>query len=198
MRSSVEAKAMVGNVEPSGRAYTVEEFERLPEDDRYRFELVRGRLVREPAPVEEHGWLEVRLGRFLDEFVEAHGLGLVVGNVGYVLEEAPAATVRAPDLSFIARARLEGGYPVRRFRRLAPDLAVEIVSPSNRVSELEAKARELLAAGVRLVWIVDPLRRTVTICEADAGRRVLHEEAELDGGEVLPGFRLPLARLFAV
>jgi len=99
----------------SGRTYTIEEYERLPEDDRYRDELVRGRLVREPQPGEEHGWLEIRLGHFLYEFVEARQLGVVLGAAGYILEETPAPTIRGPDLSFLARERVEGGYPARRF-----------------------------------------------------------------------------------
>jgi Uma2 family endonuclease len=189
---------VVGRTQPSDRAYSIEEFERLPEDDCYRYELVRGRLVREPAPVEAHGRLEIRLGRLLDEFVEGRRLGLVVGAVGYVLAEAPAATIRVPDLSFIAQDRLEGGYPAWRFRRIAPDLAVEIVSRSNGASAMEEKAREYLASGVRLVWLVDPARRTATVWRHGAEPRVLSAGEVLDGGDVLPGFRLPLARLFAV
>jgi Uma2 family endonuclease len=176
---------------------TIEEFEQLPDDDRYRTDLVRGQLVREPQPGEEHGLLEVRLSHRLYEFVEAQGLGIVLGPVGYRLEEEPP-TVRAPDLSFLSHARLEGGYPVRRFRRIAPDLAVEIVSPSNRTRDLVEKAHQFLDAGSRLVWVVNPLRRTVTVHRSRSDVAVLRVEDTLEGEDVLPGLRLPVAWLFRV
>jgi Uma2 family endonuclease len=149
---------MPRSVDPD-RLLTIEEYERLPEDDRYRVELVRGRLVREPQPAEEHGWLEVKLSHLLYEFVEANQLGIVLGPAGYRLEEDPP-TVRGPDLSFLSHARIEGGYPVRKFRRIAPDLAVEIVSPSNRARDLIDKAHQFLDAGARLVWVVNPIRKS--------------------------------------
>jgi Uma2 family endonuclease len=195
--SNAEENAVAGSADSSDQTWSVEAFEQLAEDDRYRFELVRGRLVREPAPVEEHGRLQIRLGRLLDEFVEAHELGLVVGAVGYVLSETPAATIRVPDLSFIAGHRLQGGYPARRFRRMAPDLAVEIVSPSNRASAIREKSREYLIAGARLVWIVDPARLTVSVWLPRTEVQVLGTDEVLDGGDVLPGFRLAVGRLFA-
>lgn len=176
---------------------TIEEYKQLPEDDRYRTELVRGRLAREPQPGEEHGWLEVRLSHHLYGFVEANGLGIVLGPVGYRLEEDPP-TVRAPDLSFLSHARIEGGYPVRRFRRIAPDLAVEIVSPSNRAGDLVEKAHHFLDAGSRLVWVVNPLGRTLTVHRSRSDVAVLGVEDTLEGEDVLPGFRLPVARLFSV
>jgi Uma2 family endonuclease len=185
---------MVRKLADGERPLTLEEYERLPHDDGYRHEVVRGLLVREPIPAGEHGWLEVKLGHHLYEFVHAQGLGLVFGTTGYILAEDPL-TLRGPDLSFVAKSRLGGGYPSRRFRASAPDLAVEIVSPSNRESELEEKARQFLDAGTRLVWIVDPIRRVVTV-HTPAAKVCLDDGAELEGGDVLPGFRLPLARLF--
>jgi Uma2 family endonuclease len=186
---------VVGPAEAPERLLTLEEFEQLPSDG-YRYELVRGRLVREPQPTEEHGWLQVRLGAWLSEFVERHRLGLVMGPAGYVLEEEPP-TVRGPDLSFVAAARLTGGYPARKFRHAAPDLAVEIVSPSNRASELNEKVVQYLDAGSRMVWVVDPVAATVMCYRSASDVRLLRLGEELDGGEVLPGFRLPLSRLFA-
>ena len=179
------------------RLLTFEEYEELPEDDRYRIELVRGRLVREPQPAEEHARLEVKLIRYLDEFVEAHRLGIVLGTAGYRLEEDPP-TVRGPDLSFLSYARIEGGYPVRKFRRIAPDLAIEVVSPSNRSRDLLDKAHQFLDAGSRLVWVVNPIRRSVTVYRSRTDVTVLRIQDTLDGADVLPGFSLPLSRLFAV
>jgi Uma2 family endonuclease len=192
---------MQRSVDPDDRLLTIEEYERMPEDDRYyRIELVRGRLVREPPPAEEHGWLQVRLSRFLQEFVEAHRLGIVLGPVGYRLEKDPP-TVREPDLSFLSHARIEGGYPgypVRKFRRIAPDLVVEIVSPSDRSRDRIDRVHQFLDAGARLVWVVNPIRRTVRVYRSRTDVMVLRLEDTLDGGDVLPGFRLPLARLFAI
>src|SRR5688572_6455978 len=179
------------------RLLTIEEYEELPEDDRFRFELVRGRLVREPQPAEEHGWLEVKLSHLLYEFVEPNKLGIVLGPAGYRLEDDPP-TVRGPDLSFLSHARLEGGYPARKFRRIAPDLAVEIVSPSNRSRDLLDKAHQFLDAGSRLVWVVNPIRQTVTVYRSRTDVTVLRIQDTLDGADVLPGFTLPLSRLFAV
>jgi Uma2 family endonuclease len=174
---------------------TLEAYERLPTADGYRDEVVRGRLVREPLPAGEHGWLEIKLGHFLYEFVEPRGLGRVFGSSGYILQRNPL-TLLGPDLSFVARDRLDAGYPSRHFREMAPDLAIEIASPSNRAAQLEEKARQFLAAGTRLVWIVDPARRAVTV-HTGGSTTALGIGDALEGGEVLPGFRLPLESLFA-
>jgi Uma2 family endonuclease len=174
---------------------TLESYERLPHDDSFRDEVVRGRLVREPVPAGEHGWLEVRLGHHLYMHVERHGLGVVLGCTGYILASEPL-TLRAPDLSFVAHARVHNGYPMRTYSRVAPDLAVEIVSPSNRRRELEEKVRQFLEAGTRAVWVVDPIRRCVTVHGPGSSVRLEHGEV-LDGGDVVPGFSLPVDELFA-
>ena len=106
--------------------------------------------------------------------------------------------MRGPDLSFLSRARIEGGYPVRKFRRIAPDLAIEIVSSSNRRRDLIDKVNQFLDAGSRLVWVVNPIRKTVTVYRSRTDVTVLRLEDTLDGGDVLPGFTLPVSRLFAV
>ncbi len=176
------------------RRMTIEEFERMPDLDEYRHELVRGWLVREPPPVELHGSLQLRLGHHLLDFVERNRLGLVVTESGYVLSEQQQ-TVRGPDVAFVAAARLEGG-PLEHFRRGAPDLAVEILSPSNRRREVAEKVTEYLAAGARAVWVVDPRKRSVAVHRTGVDTRIYRAGETLDGGEVLPGFRLPLSKLF--
>jgi len=173
---------------------TLEEFERLPEDDRCNDELVRGRLVREPPPTSQHGHFQLRVGRLLAEFVERHGLGLTFVETGYILSDDPA-TVRAPDVSFVARDRA-ADYPSDRLGRTPPDLAVEIVSPSSRAAELQERVLDYFDAGIRLVWVIDPSSRTVTVYRTHSDIRLLRGDDELDGGDVLPGFRLPLGELF--
>jgi Uma2 family endonuclease len=174
---------------------TIEEYAALPDDDFWRDELVRGVRVREPRPGGEHARLQARLARHLDAFAEARDLGTVLADAGFVLAEDPA-TVRGPDVAFVARARLPGGVGTG-YLRVAPDLAVEILSPSNRTSAVQAKVNEYLAAGVRLVWVVDPRTRTITSWRTAAGCRVLGVGDELDGEDVLPGFRLPLTALWS-
>lgn len=178
------------------RDLSVGEFERLPEEDAYRVELVRGRLVREPRPGARHGWLMARLGARLQRHVEENHLGLVCMDVGFVLSTDPPS-VRGPDIAFLAGDRLPPGELTTGFPRTAPDLAVEIISPSNSASELQRKVLEFLDAGSRLVWVVDPQARIVTAYRSRDEIRVLGESEELEGGDVLPGFRLPLEALFA-
>jgi Uma2 family endonuclease len=177
------------------RRLTLKEFENLPGDGYWRHELVRGMLVREPPPNDEHGWLSVRLGRFLDEFVESRGTGIVVSETGFVLWSDPP-TVRGPDLSFVVKERVPG-FPARAYIHGAPDLAVEILSPANRAAQIREKVRDYMESGARLVWVVDPYSRSVTVHRPGAETRALHAGDELDGADVLPGFRLHLARLFS-
>ncbi len=177
------------------RRMTIEEFERMSDEDEYHHELVRGWLVREPPPKELHGSVQARVAHHLLDFVERNRLGLVVTESGYALSEQQQ-TVRGPDVAFVAAARLEGGPLEEHFRRGAPDLAVEILSPSNRRAEVAEKVTEYLAAGARAVWVVDPRKRSVTVHRAGADPRVYAADEDLDGGDVLPGFRLPLSKLF--
>jgi Uma2 family endonuclease len=184
------------SLQASGSPITVAQYLAMPDDDR-KVELVRGRLVREPPPAPLHGRFQVRVGRLLDEFVEAHDLGVVMSEVGFLLARRPD-TVRIPDLCFVSRARIpEDGY-TRALWEMAPDLAVEIVSPGNRLSEMQEKVLDYLDAGAREVWVVDPGRGTIVVHRPGGEARLLRDADELGGGDVLPGFRLSLPRLFAL
>lgn len=175
---------------------TVDEFERLP-DDESRSELVRGRVVREPPEGMNHGRLANRIAFHVTLFVAEHGLGEVFSaETGFVLFEDPP-TVRAPDVAFVSEACLPSPQDSVRFGRRAPDLAVEIVSPSNTAAEILDKAADYLDAGTRLVWVVEPGRRCVTVYRSRHEIRLLREEDDLDGYDVLPGFTLPVAEIFA-
>jgi Uma2 family endonuclease len=177
------------------QAFTLQEYEQLPSQDGFRDELVRGRLVRAPQPGEAHAAVQARLCVILVDHVDRYDLGVVLGPAGFVLQQEPP-TVRGPDLSFLTRAGMGPGWPQRRFRHGAPDLAVEIVSPGNRTSELTAKVIDYFRAGCRQVWVVDPATRTVAIWRSAADVRVLHGGDELEGGDLLPGLRVPLVRVF--
>jgi len=174
---------------------TMEEFEKLPEEDAYKLELVRGRLVREPRPGAPHGRIMARLIARMEPYAEEHGLGCTYADVGFVIGEDPP-TVRGPDIAFLPLETVHREGMPKSFWRVAPDLAVEIVSPSNTAADIQEKVLEYLGVGARLVWVVDPKTRSVTVFHSSMEIRLLKEGDDLEGGEVLPGFRLALAELF--
>lgn len=173
---------------------TAEELERMGHQD-FGYELVRGELVPVSPPGPEQGRLATHLASELFVFVRAHGLGTVYVETGYILFRRPD-TVRGPDISFLSRERSAAVRGRRGFVPFAPDLAVEIRSPDNTLAELTAKAQEYLEAGTRLVWLVDPPSQTVQVHQPGRAVHVPPRGGVLDGGEVLPGFTLPLAELF--
>jgi Uma2 family endonuclease len=166
------------------------------EDDGYRTELVRGQLVREPVPGALHARVQIRLGSLLYEYTERTGAGTVLGVMGFVVEEDPA-TVRGPDLALVRPERLPASGYASTFWRLGPDLAVEILSPSNRRRKIQQKLREYFASGTRLAWVVDPGKRIIEVHQPSAEPRLLGMADTLDGGDVQPSFRLPVARISA-
>jgi Uma2 family endonuclease len=131
----------------------------------------------------------------LGDFVEAHALGEVFGDTGYVLARNPD-TIRGPDLSFVARDRLSNFDDARYFSG-APDLAVEIMSPSNRAGAMHAKVADYLAGGARMVWVVDSERKSVTTYRQLLAPRRLESNESLDGEDVLPGLTIALETFFA-
>lgn len=177
------------------RLVTAEELERMGEQD-FGFELVRGQLVPVTPPGGEHGLLTVFLTGELQQFARARGLGRVYSESGYVLTRNPD-TVRGPDVSFVCIARPAGIKGPLGFITGAPDLAIEIRSPDNTLAALAEKASDYLEAGGRLVWVVDPPSRTVRVYRPGQPVQVLSGKATLDGEDALPGFKLPLTRLFA-
>ena len=167
-----------------------------------RTELVRGRLVvREPAGY-RHGAIAIRVALRIGDFLErdqtergaTHPLGdLLAAETGFTLQRGPD-TVRAPDVAFVAWARRPASTIC--FAALAPDLAVDVLSPGDRPGEVLAKVADWLTAGTTLVWIIDPERRLARVYRADGSESILHEHMALDGESTLPGFVLPLDTLF--
>jgi Uma2 family endonuclease len=175
---------------------TADELLRLPDDD-LRHELIRGVLTTMTPPGWQHGKLTSRIDRSLGTFVEQHGLGEVAtGEPGFRLAENPD-TVRAPDVAFIQRDRLPTAAAEPGFFRGAPDLAVEVISPSDLYTEVDEKVAEWLEHGTRLVLVVNPRRRTVAVHRPDRLVRILGTDDTLDGEEVVPGWTLPVRDLFA-
>ena len=175
---------------------TAEELFDLP-DDGGRFELIGGELAHMTPTGGEHGALAVRIGRLLDEHVEAHDLGVCCGaETGFILQRDPD-TVRAPDAAVVLKSRIpDTGIPAG-YWPFAPDVAVEVVSPSDRLAEVHVKIAEYFAAGTRLVWLVEPETRMVHVYRSLKVVEVVGTEQELEGGDVLPGFRCEVRRLFA-
>jgi len=190
----------------TGRGLRAEEFAALPEVDA-REELVRGDVVREPLPAFGHGVVAARIGTILDTWVRrrrsapsagqtgAGSPGWVVDHCGFVLARDPD-TVRGPDVAYVSGERLATGVTDGPYFEGAPDLAVEILSSSNRPREIAEKIREYLGAGACRVWVVDPERKTVTAHGPERPPRALGSDDVLDGEDVLPGFSVPVAELF--
>jgi cell division protease FtsH len=178
-----------------GEPMTAEQLYTLPDTTADRLELVRGSLVREPPATPEHGGLAVRLGARLHAFVDRTALGFMTSDVGFVLATDPD-TVRAPDLAFVARERIPTPDATGAYWALAPDLAVEILSSSNTASEVQEKILDYLDAGSRMVWVLDPRRRTVTVYRSRHDIRILGGGEELTGDDVLPGFAVGVDEVF--
>lgn len=164
-------------------------------DDGFRHELSAGFLIAEPRPFPLHAQVQARLISLLDVFVRDRGLGRVLSDGGFLLASNPD-TVRGPDVAFVALARWRMVTDKSRFLRGAPDLAIEVLSPSNRPAETQAKVADYLAAGARLVWIVDPKHRSVTVHEARVAPRRLEATDVVDGGDVLPGLAIEVETIF--
>jgi Uma2 family endonuclease len=174
---------------------TADELFMMP-DDGFRSELVRGELRRMPPAGSEHGAVAINIALVVAQFVKAHGLGVVFGaETGFKIASEPD-TVRALDLAFVRHERVpEGGVP-RGFWPGAPDLAVEVVSPSDTYMEVEEKVHDWLTAGTCMVLVLNPRTRTVTVYTSHTDVVRLIGSDTLDGGEVLPGFTCRIAELF--
>lgn len=174
---------------------TASELFEMP-DDGFRYELVRGELRKMSPAGTEHGAIVFNLSGLLAQHIKAHKLGQGFGaETGFKIASDPD-TVRAPDAAFVRRERIpEGGIP-KKFWPGAPDLAVEVVSPGDTYNEVEDKVEDWLAAGARAVWVVNPKQRCVVIYRSMTDVTRLSEADELDGGEVLPGFRCKVSEVF--
>jgi len=159
-------------------------------------ELIRGQLVVREPPGTRHGAIAATLAYHLNDFVRRRELGTVFAqDTGFKIASDPD-TVRAPDVAFVARARVER-IPPRGYAELAPDLLAEILSPDDRPAEVLAKVADWLAAGTKLVWVVDPARSEARVYRQDGSLAVVHAHESLDGEDVLPDFSCPLVQVFS-
>lgn len=178
------------------RYMTLDEFDDFPWGDE-KAELVRGEVRLSPMAGLAHGRIVRNIFRALDVHVLARDVGEVFGDgIGYALPELPH-TNRGPDVSFVRAGKLPEEAPIKGSPRAAPDLAVEVLSPSETWDETEEKVTDLFAAGTVVIWIVSPRLRRVTVRTADGGPRVLGDADVLDGAPVLPEFVMRVADVFA-
>jgi Uma2 family endonuclease len=161
-----------------------------------RCELVRGELIMMSPAGSRHGAIAARVGAVLSDFIRPRGLGAVLGaETGFRIAQDPDS-VRAPDAAFIRAARISGELPEEFFPG-APDLAVEVLSPGDRASEVIAKVEDWLDSGCQAVWVVDPKTRTIAVHRRTREALMLRPTDTLTGGELLPGFSIPVAEIFA-
>lgn len=180
---------------PSPGTATEDDVIRVEQEENRLCELVEGVLVEKAMGLRE-SLLAVALAHHLREFVTPRNLGLVAGAGGML--RLFAGLVRIPDVAFISWTRVPGGrVPDAPIPRLAPDLAVEVLSRSNTPAEMQRKREEYFEAGVTLVWLVDPEERVVTVFTVVDEGVVYSARERLNGGSVLPGFSLALHHLFA-
>jgi Uma2 family endonuclease len=172
---------------------TADDLLAMPADARY--ELIRGELVEMPPPPgSPHGKLTDRLASRASVFARDNDLGEGFSECGFLIERGPD-TMLAPDWAFVAKHRLppketKGYFP------LAPDVVLETRSPSDSPREVALKAAQWIAAGVRMAWVLDGDALTLTIHRPNQPPRVLHAKDTLTGEDVLPGFELPLMKVF--
>lgn len=158
-------------------------------------EVVSGVFVEMSAPGGIHGYVTLRVGRVVGDYADARGLGATfAAETAFRLRRHPDTT-RCPDCAFVVASRVASALQPGVVEG-APDLAVEVLSPSNTYTEMSRKTAEYLGAGGRQVWIVDPDARAVATHTAGGLPRFLEGGDTLDGGDLLPGFAVPLARLF--
>lgn len=180
------------------RLMTAEELWDMPDIPGKQLELVRGELIEVPTPGAIHNVIVDLIHYLLRGFVTERRLGIVFGdNMGYVLHRGPD-TVRIPDVSFVAWEHVpETGIPEGSWL-IPPDLAVEVVSPTDHANDVYDKAREYVESGVRIVWVLWPKRRAVSVHTRDEKTAELGPDDTLDGGEVLPGFGVRVGELFEI
>jgi Uma2 family endonuclease len=180
---------------PSPGSATVQDVLDVKQREGVLCELVEGVLLEKTVGFTEAG-LVIFLGELLNSFVRIRNLGIVTGPDGTV--ELMPGLVRIPDVAFTCWDRLPGRrYPSALVPRLAPNLAVEVLSRSNTPGEMAAKRQDYFTAGVELIWEIDPDTRTVTVYTSVTQLTTLAATDTLSGGSVLPGFTLPLQHLFA-
>jgi Uma2 family endonuclease len=177
---------------PAKKVWTDEEIMSLP-DSGYSYELVNGELAMSPKNNPRHGRTCIKISTRMETFAEKHNLGWVFdSNTGFWMVNR---NLRAPDVSFITTARLPQEHE-QGFFEGAPDLIVEVLSPTNRRGEMDERLRDFFESGTKLAWIINTDQQFAEVCHSLTDRKIVGSGGVLDGEDLLPGFKLPLAELF--
>jgi Uma2 family endonuclease len=173
-------------------AMTVEEFSRLPADG-VRHELNAGELITLPSPKSLHSLTALAVLEALHPYLRQHPFGRAIPEAGYILFREPL-TIRQPDVSVLSNARIEA-TPEDSYFEGAPELAVEIVSPSDAADDLQIKVQQYLDTGSKQVWVLYPKTKDVHVFEANQAM-VLTGDQLLEGRDLLPGFAVKVSQFF--
>jgi Uma2 family endonuclease len=175
------------------KKYSIAEFETLPDDGKL-YELINGELVEKMAAGEEHGNISSLLNIYMGGYVLQNKLGRTYpSDTGFILDPQ-TDLVRIPDLAFVSAERV---VKPKKFIPLAPDLAVEVVSPTDSFSDVEEKVELYKEKGVGLIWVIDPEKQRIYIYRSGSNQRdMLTIADELDGENVVQGFKLKVSALF--
>jgi Uma2 family endonuclease len=174
--------------------YTPEDLLAMPDGDRY--ELIDGQLV-EKNMGSWSSYVGSRLGRLLGNFCDENALGWIWGaDASYQCFPDRPRLVRKPDVSFIRLGRLPGEQAPEGHTLIAPELAVEVISPNDLAYDIDQRVADYLSAGTRLIWVVNPVQRTILIYRLDGSIAGVREGSELSGEDVVVGFRCPVHALF--
>jgi Uma2 family endonuclease len=181
-------------METAATTWTEEELMALPKDG-YKRELIEGEIIMSPAGYRHERIVAALLSAMLPHATK-HRLGVVCGSgLGCWMN---SGNLLSPDISFIAKSRLAvTAAEKEKYLRGAPDLVVEVLSPWDRSARLQEKLPDYFSSGARLIWVLDPAEKTVLVYRTPGPERLLRVTDNLEGEDVLPGFRLPLAELFA-
>ncbi len=173
---------------------TVEEVFEMPPNGRY--ELVQGKVIEMSPTGFEHGWLAVNVASEFHTFVKRHHLGIVLGaETGFILSRNPD-TVRGPDVAFVTAERAARQKNTEKFFDGPPDLAVEVVSPTDRAADIEEKIQDYLRAGTRLLLVIYPRTKTIAVYRPHKDVKILTLADTLEGYDILPGFSTPVREIF--
>ncbi len=174
---------------------TADDLLKMP-DDGYRYELVRGELRKMPPAGFPHGKIAWAIALRLGTHVESDGLGtLLIADTGFVLRSDPDH-VRVPDVAFVRQERLEAAADVAGFFPGPPDVAIEVISPSDLYTEVDEKVADYLAAGTLAVIVVNPRRRTVRVHRSLSDTVELTESDTLEVSDIVPGWQMPVKDMF--
>ena len=172
---------------------TLDEFLLMKDDEKPALEYACGEVTQKPMPDRLHSTLQLFLGVVLFHFLEGTGLGKALPELRCIFGPSGRVRVFVPDLVYVANARLTAD----RYLHTAPDLAVEILSPGQNMARIVDKIQFYLLNGVRLAWVIDPNAATIVVLAPGEEGRTLAVGDTLDGGEVLPGFRVAVDEIFA-